>query len=167
MNIKEFVDAVNRGEIKVYDDLKERYGTSQLTISRKFAKLGLLWNKKALVFREGFVQIPEEYAEMDADEFFKKQSSAVERKSKGTKEQTNKGTEERNHEGTNERHYVSTMTNEPTLERRNEGTNIVRKRASFDIDVNLLKELKVQAVLRDKNVYEMVEQAIRQYLSEE
>ncbi|MGF9946601.1 hypothetical protein ABEX44_25695 [Priestia megaterium] len=47
----------------------------------------------------------------------------------------------------------------------NVGTNISRKRASFDLDVELVKQLKVQAVLQDKNLYEMVEIAIREYLN--
>jgi hypothetical protein len=53
---------------------------------------------------------------------------------------------------------------EPTNEQTKEVTNVIRKRASFDIDVALLKELKIHAIQRDKNVYEVVEQAIRQYL---
>jgi hypothetical protein len=56
-------------------------------------------------------------------------------------------------------------TNERTNKRKNELSNVVRKRASFDIDVELLRELKVQAALRDRNIYEMVETAIRQYLA--
>ncbi|MEI2357188.1 hypothetical protein [Mesobacillus zeae] len=47
-----------------------------------------------------------------------------------------------------------------------EPTNVVRKRSSFDLDVNLLKQLKIQAVVHDKNIYEMVESAIRLYLEE-
>lgn len=47
-----------------------------------------------------------------------------------------------------------------------ERINVVRKRSSFDLDVDLLKELKIQAVIQDKNVYEMVENAIRNYLAE-
>lgn len=47
----------------------------------------------------------------------------------------------------------------------NIGAGITRKRASFDLDVQLVKKLKVQAVLQDKNLYEMVELAIRHYLN--
>jgi hypothetical protein len=57
-------------------------------------------------------------------------------------------------------------TKERTNVRTNERTNVVRKRSSFDLDVDLLKELKIQAVMHDKNVYEMVENAIRKYLEE-
>ncbi|OJE20653.1 hypothetical protein BAQ46_22770 [Bacillus paranthracis] len=39
-----------------------------------------------------------------------------------------------------------------------------RKRASFDIDVDLLKQLKVKAVLEEKNLYDLVEQAIKDFL---
>ncbi|WP_338782470.1 hypothetical protein [Metabacillus sp. FJAT-52054] len=57
-------------------------------------------------------------------------------------------------------------TNVGTLEPTNESSNVVRKRASFDLDVDLLKQLKIQAVVQDKNIYEMVETAIRKYLNE-
>ncbi|HFK1501376.1 TPA: hypothetical protein ACGXMW_005834 [Bacillus paranthracis] len=49
----------------------------------------------------------------------------------------------------------------------NKTTNDVknkRKRASFDIDVDLLKQLKVKAVLEEKNLYDLVEQAIKDFL---
>lgn len=57
-------------------------------------------------------------------------------------------------------------TLEQTKEPTNERLNVVRKRASFDIDVELMKELKIQAVLHDKNIYEIVETAIRNHLHE-
>lgn len=56
---------------------------------------------------------------------------------------------------------MNEQTNEPT----NEPTRVVRKRQSFDIDVSLMKKLKIEAVLREKNMYEIVEEAIRQYLN--
>ncbi|MEK4125333.1 MULTISPECIES: hypothetical protein [Lysinibacillus] len=42
----------------------------------------------------------------------------------------------------------------------------VRKRSSFDIDIELMKDLKIQAVIHGKNVYEIVENAIRKELTE-
>jgi hypothetical protein len=92
-----------------------------------------------------------------------------------TKEQVNLPTSEpmnkQTNEPTNQRSNVSAkeeikQANEqtaPTLEQTNEKT-IVRKRSSFDIDVELMKELKIKAILHDRNVYEIVETAIRQYL---
>lgn len=55
-------------------------------------------------------------------------------------------------------------TNVDTDTSVNFNTNVVRKRASFDLDVALIKKLKIEAVIQDKNLYEMVEIAIRQYL---
>lgn len=46
----------------------------------------------------------------------------------------------------------------------NEESFIPRKRHSFDLDVRLVKELKIHCVKRDKTLYEAVEQAIREYL---
>ncbi|MCD1163410.1 hypothetical protein [Peribacillus frigoritolerans] len=50
----------------------------------------------------------------------------------------------------------------PTIER----TNVIRKRSSFDMDVELMKELKIQAIIHDRTVYELVESAVRHYLAE-
>lgn len=96
---------------------------------------------------------------------------------KERKKETTKGTNEQTNEPTNERTNVDTkrskeeikQANEqvaPTLEpigQTNEKT-IVRKRSSFDLDVELLKELKIKAIIHDKNVYEIVETAIRKHL---
>ena len=52
-----------------------------------------------------------------------------------------------------------TQVNDVMNEQKN-----TKRRASFDIDVDLLKRLKVRAVMEDKNLYELVEEAIREYL---
>lgn len=47
----------------------------------------------------------------------------------------------------------------------NEDTEFIpRKRHSFDVDVRLVKELKLHCVKEDKTLYEAVEKAIRDYL---
>lgn len=68
---------------------------------------------------------------------------------------------------TNERTIEpSEIKNQLTKERTKELTNVSRKRSSFDIDVELMKDLKIQAIIHDRNVYEIVESAVRQYLKE-
>lgn len=47
------------------------------------------------------------------------------------------------------------------------GIEIPRKRHSFDLDVRLVKELKLKCVRDDITLYEAVEDAIRAYLKEE
>lgn len=42
---------------------------------------------------------------------------------------------------------------------------IERKRVSFDIRTDLHKELKMQSLIQDKNIYIMIEEAIEQYLN--
>jgi hypothetical protein len=83
-----------------------------------------------------------------------------ERNNESTKQQPNKGTKKVKKEQTKK-------TNEPKSEQTNEPTTIIRKRASFDIDVKLLKELKIYAIQRDKTVYEIVEHAIRKEIKGE
>lgn len=46
----------------------------------------------------------------------------------------------------------------------NETSYVPRKRHSFDLDVRLIKELKLHCVQTDKTLYEVVEEAIRDYL---
>ena len=46
----------------------------------------------------------------------------------------------------------------------NDGLFIPRKRHSFDLDVRLVKELKLKCVKEDVTLYEAVEDAIRAYL---
>jgi hypothetical protein len=44
------------------------------------------------------------------------------------------------------------------------GTGILRKRVSFDINMALFKRLKLHCVAEDKNLYEVAEVAIQEYL---
>lgn len=46
----------------------------------------------------------------------------------------------------------------------NQTVEVQRKRASFDIDKELLKTVKMKSVMEEKHVYEIVEDAIRSYL---
>ena len=41
-----------------------------------------------------------------------------------------------------------------------------RKRVSFDIRTDLHKQLKMQAILQEKNIYLLIEEAIEKYLKE-
>lgn len=47
---------------------------------------------------------------------------------------------------------------------RNEETKIERKRVSFDLRTDLHKELKIQSVVQEKNIYLLIEEALDQYL---
>lgn len=54
----------------------------------------------------------------------------------------------------------------PNNFRTNEGS-VYRKRHSFDLDVALVKELKVQCVQKDVPLYKAVEDAIRDYMQKD
>lgn len=47
---------------------------------------------------------------------------------------------------------------------RKEGNKVERKRVSFDLRTDLHKELKLQALLQEKNIYILIEEALEQYL---
>ena len=49
--------------------------------------------------------------------------------------------------------------NQETNETRKEEKKVERKRVSFDLRTDLHKELKMQALLQDKNIYILIEEA--------
>ena len=51
-----------------------------------------------------------------------------------------------------------------TNETRKEEKRVERKRVSFDLRTDLHKELKMQALLQDKNIYILIEEALEKYL---
>ncbi len=54
--------------------------------------------------------------------------------------------------------------NQETNETRKEEKKVERKRVSFDLRTDLHKELKMQALLQDKNIYILIEEALEKYL---
>ncbi|WP_071392728.1 hypothetical protein [Bacillus tuaregi] len=51
-------------------------------------------------------------------------------------------------------------------ETRKENRKAERKRVSFDLRIDLHKELKMQALIQEKNIYLLVEEALEKYLYE-
>lgn len=51
-------------------------------------------------------------------------------------------------------------------EARKEGKKVERKRVSFDLRTDLHKELKMQALVQEKNIYILIEEALEKYLKE-
>lgn len=79
MNIKELVHGIMQGEINPYHDLTNQYDISRDTVRRRLKDLGLKWDYRNEVL-EG--ELKEEFAEMDADELFKKEKQSGASKSK-------------------------------------------------------------------------------------
>ena len=76
---------------------------------------------------------------------------------KASKPKANVRTKEEKKKTTNEQNdKMNTSTNEGKKK---------RKRASFDIEDKLLKSVKIQAVIEDRPIYEVVEDALRNYLN--
>ena len=42
---------------------------------------------------------------------------------------------------------------------------VIRKRVSFDLRTDLHKELKMQSLLQEKNIYILIEEALEEYLN--
>jgi hypothetical protein len=51
-------------------------------------------------------------------------------------------------------------------ETRKEEKKVERKRVSFDLRTDLHKELKMQSILQEKNIYILIEEALEKYLKE-
>ena len=56
--------------------------------------------------------------------------------------------------------------NEEINETRKEEKRVERKRVSFDLRTDLHKELKMQALMQEKNIYILIEEALERYLKE-
>jgi len=61
---------------------------------------------------------------------------------------------------------INETRKEEINETRKEEKKVERKRVSFDLRTDLHKELKMQALLQDKNIYILIEEALEKYLSE-
>jgi hypothetical protein len=51
-------------------------------------------------------------------------------------------------------------------DQRREEKKVERKRVSFDLRTDLHKELKFQALMKEKNIYILIEEALEKYLKE-
>ncbi|WP_338754944.1 hypothetical protein [Bacillus sp. FJAT-52991] len=58
-------------------------------------------------------------------------------------------------------------SNEEKKITRKEGTKVERKRVSFDLRTDLHKELKLQSLIQEKNIYILIEEALEKYLKEQ
>ncbi|WP_108671365.1 hypothetical protein [Peribacillus acanthi] len=57
---------------------------------------------------------------------------------------------------------IKVETNQP----RKEDSKVERKRVSFDLRTDLHKELKMQSLMQEKNIYILIEEALEKYLKE-
>ena len=65
-----------------------------------------------------------------------------------------------------EEQEANAILKKETNETRKEEKKVERKRVSFDLRTDLHKELKMQALLQEKNIYILIEEALEKYLSE-
>lgn len=55
---------------------------------------------------------------------------------------------------------------DPQNESQGQIRKVERKRVSFDLRIDLHKELKMQALIQEKNIYNLIEEALEKYLTE-
>lgn len=58
---------------------------------------------------------------------------------------------------------LSEEVKKETFNENNVSSKVERKRVSFDLRTDLHQELKMQAVIQDKNIYVMIEEALEDY----
>jgi hypothetical protein len=61
---------------------------------------------------------------------------------------------------------TNVSSNEENNQERKEERKVERKRVSFDLRTDLHKELKMQSILKEKNIYLLIEEALEKYLNE-
>jgi hypothetical protein len=61
---------------------------------------------------------------------------------------------------------TNVYSNEENNQERKEEKKVERKRVSFDLRTDLHKELKMQSILQEKNIYLLIEEALEKYLNE-
>jgi hypothetical protein len=61
---------------------------------------------------------------------------------------------------------TNVSSNEENNQERKGGNKVERKRVSFDLRTDLHKELKMQSILQEKNIYLLIEEALEKYLNE-
>ena len=61
---------------------------------------------------------------------------------------------------------AQTVPSNKEIEKRKEERKVERKRVSFDLRTDLHKELKMEALVQEKNIYILIEEALEKYLKE-
>lgn len=61
---------------------------------------------------------------------------------------------------------AQTIGEENNVVLKEERKKVERKRVSFDLRTDLHKELKLQALIKEKNIYILIEEALEKYLRE-
>ncbi|MFE8698388.1 hypothetical protein ACFYKT_18950 [Cytobacillus sp. FJAT-53684] len=61
---------------------------------------------------------------------------------------------------------INVVSNEENNTTRKEEKKVERKRVSFDLRTDLHKELKMEALVQEKNIYILIEEALEKYLKE-
>lgn len=179
MTIGEIVEAIKQG--KAVASIAKELTIGKEKLSKALQKAGYEYNRGNRKWT--FAGTGEEPLNQDYTNFVESSRGSVTHSQKEVVATTEKAKASKNHQTnvrTNEAINVGSKVglNERTKERKNEpskeltkeptniGNKVVRKRSSFDIDVELMKDLKIQAVIHGKNVYEVVENAIRKELAE-
>lgn len=156
MKIGEILEAIKKEPLA--EIAKRIEGISETPLREALKRAGYEYsNKKPKGWH--FIGAGEEPLEKSIFDFHTKATANYrpnERKKQNTGEPKNINTNERKRD----------TVKEQSKQTAKEGKSNMRKRASFDIDTELLKELKIFAIREEKNTYEVVENAIRAYLKE-
>lgn len=178
--VKGLVALFNAGEIK-YQDIQDLFSVSRDLIKDRLKGIGLSYDNSTKMFvgeaaaDDLDIKLVDLFQKQRANQFTKTSIGNANVGTNEIKEPKNVSAVEHSthkNQPTNvdvkrakEEFEQANKEAAPTLAQTNQLTNVVRKRSSFDIDVDLMKELKITAITHDKPVYLIVESAIRKELA--
>jgi hypothetical protein len=161
MTIHEAVKMINEG--KSQRQTAKEYGKSESTLRGHIEKAGYVRDDE----NKYILSAESEETNVSAETSFSQEELTAENNlsQKEVSAENNETTNEEKNSRTNE--GIRVKIKEAPQKPNKEEKTAMRKRASFDINADLLKRLRVFAILADKNAYEIVEQAIKEYLDKQ
>lgn len=148
MNLEEIVSKINSKE-GTRAEIAESLGMSNTSLSRELKKGGYEWDNSAKKY------------------FFTSPNPETQEENKPVNKETNK--EESNPPNKQEKKEVNKKENKKSIKQEIQETKKEErkpKKVTYEIDEDLHYELRMLSFRQKKNVSELVEQAIRQYLRE-
>lgn len=164
MTVHEAVKRINEGgKGNSQRQVAKEYGKSESTLRGHIKEAGYIRNeeKKYVLTAESEEKGISAETSFSQDELTAETNFSSNELSAETNEPTNEEKNSRANEG------IRVKINEAPPKPNREEKTPMRKRASFDINADLLKRLRVFAILADKNAYEIVETAIKEYLDKQ
>jgi hypothetical protein len=148
------VNAIREGEINPYEDLTTQYGVSRDTVRRRLSDMGLTWDYRTKTLHG---ELKEEYYAVDVVDIFKKKATGGGSTQKKFPEKKKPSKTE---------NMIKLTSNEKKPSIIEERGNRVVKKVTYELDESIHLEMKILSLRQKRNVSELVEEILKQYLQE-